>query len=91
MNYIIHSKIKRDNHQVPKIVRVGGNKTNPKKRKEKFTNDASNYCNKYGIYLFIILFENFLFSLKKRFIKSFSNKDLINSCIENICIIICIK
>ena len=33
MNYIIHSKIKRDNHQVPKIVRVGGNKTNPKKRK----------------------------------------------------------
>ena len=29
--YIIHCKIKRDNHQVPKIVRVPGNKTNPKK------------------------------------------------------------
>ena len=31
INYIIHCKIKRDNHQVPKIVRVPGNKTNPKK------------------------------------------------------------
>ena len=31
--YIIHSKIKSDNHQVPKIVRVPGNKTNPKKIK----------------------------------------------------------
>ena len=48
--YIIHSKIKSDNHQVPKIVRVPGNKTNPKKRKEKFTNSASNTCNKYRIY-----------------------------------------
>ena len=31
INYIIHCKIKRDNHQVSKIVRVPGNKTNPKK------------------------------------------------------------
>ena len=31
-NYIIHCKIKKDNHQVPKIIRVPGNKTNPKKR-----------------------------------------------------------
>ena len=31
INYIIHRKIKRDNHQVPKIVTVPGNKTNPKK------------------------------------------------------------
>ena len=33
INYIIHCKIKRDNHQVPKIVRVPKNKTNPKKIK----------------------------------------------------------
>ena len=33
MNYIIHCKIKRHNHQVPKTVRVPGNKTNPKKIK----------------------------------------------------------
>ena len=33
INYIIHCKIKRHNHQVPKTVRVPGNKTNPKKRK----------------------------------------------------------
>ena len=33
VNYIIHCKIKRDNHQVPKIVRVPKNKTNPKKIK----------------------------------------------------------
>ena len=32
INHIIHCKIKRDNQQVPKIVRVPGNKTNPKKR-----------------------------------------------------------
>ena len=32
VNHIIHCKIKRDNQQVPKIVRVPGNKTNPKKR-----------------------------------------------------------
>ena len=31
INYIIHCKIKTGNHQVPKIVRVPGNKTNPKK------------------------------------------------------------
>ena len=31
MNYIIHCKIKKDNHQEPKIVRVPGNKTNPTK------------------------------------------------------------
>ena len=31
INYIIHCKIKRDNHQVPKIVRVPRNKINPKK------------------------------------------------------------
>ena len=31
INYIIHCKIKRDNHQVPKIVRVHRNKINPKK------------------------------------------------------------
>ena len=30
---IIHCKIKRDNHQVHKIVRVPGNKTNPIKIK----------------------------------------------------------
>ena len=35
INYIIHCKIKRDNDQVPKIVRVPRNKTNPKKRKIK--------------------------------------------------------
>ena len=33
VNHIIHCKIKRDNQQIPKIVRVPGNKTNPKKRK----------------------------------------------------------
>ena len=33
INYIIHSKIKKDNHHVPKIVRVTGNKANPKKKK----------------------------------------------------------
>ena len=31
INYIIHCKIKRDNHQVPKILRVPVNKANPKK------------------------------------------------------------
>ena len=31
----MHCKIKKDNHQVPEIIRVPGNKTNPKKRKEK--------------------------------------------------------
>ena len=49
INYIMHCKIKRENHQVPNIVRVPGNKTNAKKRKEKSTNNASNYCNKYRI------------------------------------------
>ena len=39
------------------------------------------------MYWFITLFENFLFSLKKWFIKSFSRKNIFNSCIENICII----
>ena len=29
--YIIHCKIKRNNHQVPEIVRVPENKKNPKK------------------------------------------------------------
>ena len=29
----MHCKIKRHNHQVPKTVRVAGNKTNTKKRK----------------------------------------------------------
>ena len=33
MNYIIDCKIKKDNHQVPKMVRVPGNKTNPKRTK----------------------------------------------------------
>ena len=33
VNHIIHCKIKRDNQQVPKIVRVPGNKTNPTKKK----------------------------------------------------------
>ena len=33
INHIIHCKIKRDNHQVPKIVRVSRNKINPKKKK----------------------------------------------------------
>ena len=32
-NYIIHCRIKRDNRQVPKILRVPRNKTNPKKMK----------------------------------------------------------
>ena len=49
INYMIHCKIKRDNHQVPKMVRIPGNKTNPKKTKWKFTNNASNYYNKYRI------------------------------------------
>ena len=31
INYITHCKIKKDNHQVPKIVRVPRNKINPKK------------------------------------------------------------
>ena len=33
INNIIYCKIKKDNHQVPKIIRVPGNKKNPKKRK----------------------------------------------------------
>ena len=33
INYILHCKIKRPNHQVHKTVRVPGNKTNPKKIK----------------------------------------------------------
>ena len=33
INYIIHCKIKKDNPQLPKIIRVPGNKTNPKKGK----------------------------------------------------------
>ena len=33
INYIIQCKIKKDNHQVPKIIRVVGNKTNPEKIK----------------------------------------------------------
>ena len=52
VNYIIHSKTKKDNHQIPKIIRVPENKTNPKKRKEKFINNASNYYNKYRIHSF---------------------------------------
>ena len=47
--YIIQCKIKRDNYEVPRTLRVLKNKTNSKKRKEKFTNSASNYCNKYKI------------------------------------------
>ena len=35
INYIMHCKIKRDNHQIPKIVRVPRNKTNPKKKINK--------------------------------------------------------
>ena len=31
INYIIHCKIKKGNHQVPKIIRVPRNKINPKK------------------------------------------------------------
>ena len=31
ITYIIQCKIKRDNHQVPEIVSVRGNKTNPNK------------------------------------------------------------
>ena len=31
ISYIIHCKIKKDNHQAPKIVRVPSNKINPKK------------------------------------------------------------
>ena len=49
INYIIHCKFKRDNHQAHKVIRLPGNKTNPKKTKQKFTNNASNYCNKYRI------------------------------------------
>ena len=45
----MHCKIKRHNHQVPKTKTVPVNKTNPKKIKLKFTNDASNY-NKYRMY-----------------------------------------
>ena len=33
INYIIQCKIKKGNHQVPKIIRVVGNKTNPEKIK----------------------------------------------------------
>ena len=40
--FIIHCKIKKDNHQVPKIIGVPGNKTNPKKRKKERT--YSNEC-----------------------------------------------
>ena len=50
MNYIIHCKIEKDNHQIPKIIRVPGNKTNPKKENKKFTNNAISYYNKYRIY-----------------------------------------
>ena len=35
INYIIHCKIKKDNQQVPKIIRVPANKINPKGRKQK--------------------------------------------------------
>ena len=49
------------------------------------TSNASNY-NIYRMYWFKILFEKFLFSLKKRLMKSFSKKNIFNSCIENICI-----
>ena len=31
----MHCKVKRDNHQVSKIVRVPGNKINPKKIRKK--------------------------------------------------------
>ena len=31
INYIIHCKVKRDNHQAPKIAGVHGNKKYPKK------------------------------------------------------------
>ena len=50
INYIKHCKTKRDNHQVLKIVRVPGNKLNPKKIRIKFINNANNYCNKYRIH-----------------------------------------
>ena len=48
-----YCKIKRGNHQVPKTVRVPENKTNPKKIKYKFTNNAITTAintNKYRIY-----------------------------------------
>ena len=91
LNYIIHCKIRRDNHQVPKMSRYPRIKQILRKYDQKFTNNASNYWNKYRIYRFITLFENFLFSLKNWFIKSFSRKNIFNSCIENICISVCIK
>ena len=47
MKIIQHCKIKRHNHWVRKTVRVLGNKKIV--RKEKFTNNASNY-NKYRMY-----------------------------------------
>ena len=37
------------------------------------------------------MFQSFLFSLKKRFIKFFSRNNIFNSGIENICFSICIK
>ena len=52
INYIISytRKSKETTSSVVKIVRVPENKSNPKKINLKFTNSASNYCNKHRIY-----------------------------------------
>ena len=42
VRFIMHCKIKKDNHQVPKIIGVPENKTNSKKRKKERT--YSNEC-----------------------------------------------
>ena len=88
INNIIPCKIKRDNYQVPKIVGDSGIKQILRKWNK---NLRLMQVTKHRICWFISLFEKCLFSLKKRFSKSFSRKNIFNSCIENICISICIK
>ena len=47
----MHCKIKIDNHQVPKIKGYPGIKKQIlRKENKKFTNNVSNYYNKYRIY-----------------------------------------
>ena len=65
INYIIRCKIKKDNQQVPKIIRVPGNKTNPKKIKKKITNNAISYYNNYKIYWFKPCLKIFCFHSKR--------------------------
>ena len=53
--YIIHCKFKRENNQVPKIVRVLGNKTNPKIIKMKITTAINEEIYWFKIYWFSLV------------------------------------